>query len=157
MRDPRGDSGLTVNHVSGSLQISAKKTYAQHDGQRTELSDTLSPLALVDAPLEAASETTSVGTMAFSALYRQNLALLVDLVGGREHALLKEYLLDANLKLVASGTIGREGQVWVAIEEGLGSNVAESMVKLTLLCKDSIEGLNMGIDGRGEGRVCRLV
>lgn len=144
-------------HVSSSLRISAKKTYAQHDRQRAKLSNTLLPLALVDAPFETASETTSVCTMALSALYGQNIALLGDLVGRREHALVEEYLLDANLKLVASGAIGREGQVRVAIEEGLGSNVAESMVKLTLLCKDGIEGLHMGVDGRGEGRVGRLV
>lgn len=143
--------------VSAEAFKSAQETYAQHNRQRTELSDALSPLALVDAPLEAASETTSVGTMTLSAFYGQDLALLVDLVRRREHALLEEDLFHADLKPVALGTIGREGLIWVAIEEGLCTNVAKGMVKLALLSKDGVEGLNMRVDGRGEGRVCRLV
>ena len=95
--------------------------------------------------------------MAFSALDGQNLALLVDFVGRRKHALLEEDLLHADLKLIAAGAIGGEGLVRVAIEEGLCSNIAQGMVKLALLGKDSIEGLDMGVDGRGEGRVGRLV
>jgi hypothetical protein len=125
--------------VSSSLQIGAERTYAQHDRQRAKLSDTLPPLALVDAPLEAASEATPVCAMAFSAFDGQNLALLVDFVRRRKHALLEEDLLHADLKLVAAWAIGGEGLVRVAIEEGLCSNIAEGMVELTLLCKDSIE------------------
>ena len=143
--------------VSAEAFKSVQETYAQHNRQRTELSDALSPLALVDAPLEAASETTSVGTMTLSAFYRQDLALLVDLVRRREHALLEEDLFHADLKPVAFGTSGRERLIWVSIEEGLCTNVAKGMVKLALLSKDGVEGLNMRVDGRGEGRVCRLV
>jgi hypothetical protein len=92
--------------------------------------------------------------VAFSALDWENLTLLVDLVGRRKHALLEEDLLHADLKLVALRSIGSEGLIRVAIKEGLGSNIAKGMVELAFLGKDSIEGLNMGVNGRGEGRVC---
>ena len=130
---------------------------SKHDGDVAQISDLLLPVSIVDPPPQSRAHLAAVCGMSFAGLCREDITVLKgDLVAGWQDGLVEENILYAQIQPVAGASLfGR--RIWIAIEENLGANVPYALGQLAAGSEDGVEGLDMGIDGGGEGRVCRLV
>lgn len=91
--------------------------------------------------------------MALSALGGQDVAIADrDLVGLGQDRLVEEDIGDLDAESVATTDVLGLG-IWVAVEEGLGADFPEGLVEMAALCEDLVEGVDVRVDGGGQGRV----
>lgn len=118
-----------------------------------QIAHLLLPVAIVDLVLDARAQLAAVGRVALPGLGGEDVAVLEgELVGGRQHRLVEEDVLDAHVQAVARADVFGLG-VGVAVEEDLGADVVQGLLDLAAAGKDGIERLNVGVDSGGKGRV----
>jgi hypothetical protein len=133
------------------------ESHPQHDWDLSQIADLLLPILIIDFVLQTGTKLATVCGVALTALRGEDVAVFQsDLVRGRQNSLVEEDILDAHGKSVpAPNLFGL--RVWVAIVEVLDANVLDALLYLAAGRKDTVEGVDVGVNGCRECWVGGLV